>query len=168
MRSEHPPALRREDPRADELEALLALEDGGCRIPREPVVETARARPGARIGPYRLDRLIGEGGMGQVWLAARADGLYERKVALKLLRPALADPRLRQRFDREREILARFAHPHIARLLDAGIDGRAAYLALEYVDGEPLTTIASRASSTRARLTCSARSAKRSATRTPT
>ncbi len=99
------------------------------------------ARPGARIGPYRLDRMIGEGGMGQVWLATRADGLYERKVALKLLRPGLVDPRLRQRFDREREILARFAHPYIARLLDAGIDRDGQpYLALEYVDGEAITT----------------------------
>ena len=78
--------------------------------------------------------------MGQVWLAARADGLYERKVALKLLRAGLADPKLRQRFDREREILARFAHPYIARLLDAGIDrDDQPYLALEYVEGEPIT-----------------------------
>src|SRR5690606_18846000 len=107
----------------------------------EPVVELPTgAHPGARIGPYRLERLLGEGGMGQVWLAARADGLYERRVALKLLRPGLADPRLRQRFDREREILARFAHPYIARLLDAGIDREGQpYLALEYVQGEPLT-----------------------------
>ena len=123
MRSEHLGALRREDPGlAGELERLLALEEGDPDFLAEPVVELpSGARPGARIGPYRLDRLIGEGGMGQVWLAARADGLYERKVALKLLRPGLADPKLRQRFDREREILARFAHRYIARLLDAGI-----------------------------------------------
>ena len=143
QRSEHLAALRREDAAlADELAKLLALEEGDAEFLAEPVVEMPNgARPGARIGPYRLDRLIGEGGMGQVWLATRADGLYERKVALKLLRPGLADPRLRQRFDREREILARFAHPYIARLLDAGIDKDGQpYLALEYVDGEPLTS----------------------------
>ena len=142
QRSEHLAALRREDAAlADELAGLLALEADDEAFLSEPVVELPTgARPGARIGPYRLERPIGEGGMGQVWLAARADGLYERKVALKLLRPGLADPRLRQRFDREREILARFAHPYIARLLDAGIDKDGQpYLALEYVEGEPLT-----------------------------
>lgn len=75
-----------------------------------------------------------------MWLAARADGLYQRRVALKLLRPGTADSNLRLRFSRERQILARLAHPHIARLLDAGIssDGLP-YLALEYVEGEPIT-----------------------------
>ncbi len=143
QRSEHLAALRREDAAlADELEKLLAMEEGDADFLAEPVVDVPNgARPGARIGPYRLDRLIGEGGMGQVWLAARADGLYERKVALKLLRPGLADPKLRQRFDREREILARFAHPYSARLLDAGSDRDGQpYLALEYVDGEPITS----------------------------
>ena len=142
QRNEHLAALRREDAAlADELEKLLALEEGDAEFLAEPVVEVPNgARPGARIGPYRLDRLIGEGGMGQVWLAARADGLYERKVALKLLRAGFADAKLRVRFDRAREILARFAHPYIARLLDAGIDRDGQpYLALEYVDGEPIT-----------------------------
>ncbi|MEO5961869.1 MAG: serine/threonine-protein kinase, partial [Thermomonas sp.] len=143
QRIEHLAALRREDSvLADELQHLLTLEEDDADFLAEPVVELPNgARPGARIGAYRLDRMIGEGGMGQVWLAMRADGLYEGKVALKLLRAGLADPRLRQRFDREREILARFAHPYIARLLDAGIDRDGQpYLALEYVDGEALTT----------------------------
>ncbi|HYM86789.1 MAG TPA: serine/threonine-protein kinase, partial [Pseudoxanthomonas sp.] len=75
-----------------------------------------------------------------VWLASRADGLYQRKVALKLLRPGLADPNLRLRFSREREILARLAHPNIARLLDAGIGSEGQpYLALEYVEGISIT-----------------------------
>ena len=143
QRGEYLAVLRCKDPAlAGELETLLALEESEAGFLAEPVVEVPNgAHPGARIGSYRLDRLIGEGGMGQVWLAMRADGLYERRVALKLLRPGLADPRLRQRFDREREILARFAHPLIARLLDAGIhrDGQP-YLALEYVDGEPITS----------------------------
>src|SRR5690606_18430979 len=72
---------------------------------------------------------------------SRADGLYQRRVALKLLRPGLADTDLQLRFARERQILARLTHPHIARLLDAGStrDGQP-YLALEYVEGEAITT----------------------------
>ena len=101
--------------------------------PGQPQVNTL-------VGPYRMEVLLGEGGMGMVWLAARADGLYQRKVALKLLRPGLADPNLRLRFSREREILARLAHPNIARLLDAGIGSEGQpYLALEYVEGIPIT-----------------------------
>ncbi|MFD0740151.1 protein kinase [Lysobacter koreensis] len=126
---------------ADELESLIALEDGHEDFLSEPLIPPLAAlRPGSEIGPYRLERMLGEGGMGQVWLAARADGLYQRRVALKLLRPGLADPNLRLRFTRERQILARLAHPHIARLLDAGISAEnLPYLALEYVEGEPIT-----------------------------
>ena len=135
-------AHRKDDPAlADELERLLRMEADDATFLSEPVVERpADAGAGSRLGPYQLERLLGEGGMGQVWLASRADGLYERRVALKLLRPGLAGTSLRQRFDRERDILARFAHPFIARLLDAGIarDGQP-YLALEYVEGEPIT-----------------------------
>jgi len=135
-------ALRAQEPDlADELEALVALEEGRESFLAEPVMAPHRGvLPGGEVGPYRLERLLGEGGMGQVWLAARADGLYQRRVALKLLRPGLADTNLRLRFTRERQILARLAHPHIARLLDAGVshDGLP-YLALEYVDGAPIT-----------------------------
>src|SRR5690606_23886397 len=91
-------------------------------------------------GAYRLERLLGEGGMGQVWLASRADGMYQRRVALKLLRPGLVETGLLVRFQREREILARLAHPNIGRLLYAGLsDDSKPYLVLEYVEGEPLT-----------------------------
>src|SRR4249919_2323996 len=102
-------------------------------------------QPGQEIGPYRLVMLLGEGGMGQVWLASRADGLYQRRVALKLLRPGLGDAGLRPRFTRERQILARLGHAHIARLLDAGVsqDGQP-YLALDYVHGEAITEYAQR------------------------
>ncbi|MHB8912251.1 MAG: serine/threonine-protein kinase, partial [Lysobacter sp.] len=134
--------LRANDgPLADELAALIALEDSHEDFLSQPVMPPAVGlRPGSEVGPYRLERQLGEGGMGQVWLAARADGLYQRRVALKLLRPGLADPNLRLRFTRERQILARLAHPHIARLLDAGISGdHLPYLALEYVEGEPIT-----------------------------
>ncbi|GAB3382077.1 serine/threonine-protein kinase [Lysobacter fragariae] len=133
--------LRAEDPvLAVELEALIALEEERTDFLAEPLVSTRGAMPGMEVGPYRLERMLGEGGMGQVWLAARSDGLYQRRVALKLLRPGLTDANLRLRFTRERQILARLAHPHIARLLDAGVtaDGLP-YLALEYVDGEPIT-----------------------------
>ncbi len=135
-------SLRADDPRlAEDLEGLLALEEGQEDFLAEPLVaQLPRAREGAMVGPYRLERLLGEGGMGQVWLASRADGLYQKRVALKLLRPGIADPNLRLRFTRERQILARLEHAHIARLLDAGISGETQpYLALEYVEGEPIT-----------------------------
>ena len=135
-------SLGEDDPAlANELEGLLGLEDGQEDFLSEPVVsQLPLARTDAVIGPYRLERMLGEGGMGQVWLASRADGLYQRRVALKLLRPGLADPGLRLRFTREREILARLEHAHIARLLDAGISAdNQPYLALDYVDGEPIS-----------------------------
>jgi serine/threonine-protein kinase len=95
---------------------------------------------GREIGPYRVLRPIGRGGMGTVWLAERADGLFERKVALKLVHPVLVGSVLAERFARERAILAGLEHPHIARLLDAGVTpGGQPYLALEYVEGTPLT-----------------------------
>lgn len=133
--------LRTDDPSlAVELERLLELDRSQDNLLDTPLVETQGVRAGATVGPYRLDRLLGEGGMGQVWMASRADGLYQRRVALKLLRPGLANPDLRLRFTREREILARLEHAYIARLLDAGIsqDGQP-YLALDYVDGEAIT-----------------------------
>ena len=135
-------SLREEDPKlAEDLAGLLALEEEGDDFLSQPLIAPLPgARPDALIGPYKLERLLGEGGMGQVWLASRADGLYQRRVALKLLRPGLADPNLRLRFTRERQILARLGHPHIARLLDAGISAdNQPYLALDYVDGEPIT-----------------------------
>src|SRR5688500_17445212 len=134
--------MHEEDPQlASELEALLRLELEREDFLSEPLVAPLPGpRIGVEVGPYRLERLLGEGGMGQVWQAARSDGLYQRRVALKLLRPGLADPNLRLRFTRERQILARLEHPHIARLLDAGISGDGQpSLALEYVDGQPIT-----------------------------
>ncbi|HVQ33735.1 MAG TPA: serine/threonine-protein kinase [Lysobacter sp.] len=134
--------MREEDPQtAEDLEALLKLDSDREDFLSEPLVAPLPGpRPGVEVGPYRLERMLGEGGMGQVWLAARADGLYQRRVALKLLRPGLVDPNLRLRFTRERQILARLAHPHIARLLDAGLSGdHQPYLALEYIEGEPIT-----------------------------
>jgi serine/threonine protein kinase/TolB-like protein/Tfp pilus assembly protein PilF len=94
---------------------------------------------GERIGPYRLIRQLGAGGMAEVWLAQRADGAFKRELALKL--PMLSGPRkdLASRFTRERDILAALEHPNIARLYDAGVSPEGLpYLAMEYVSGQPL------------------------------
>ena len=95
---------------------------------------------GERVGPYRLEREIGQGGMGEVWLATREDGQLKRRVALKLPMLSVRRNVLVQRFSRERDILGSLAHPNIARLYDAGLaeDGQP-YLALEYVEGEFVT-----------------------------
>jgi eukaryotic-like serine/threonine-protein kinase len=96
----------------------------------------AEPKPGELIGAYRLVSALGHGGMGMVWLAERADGRLKRQVALKLPRLAWGSA-LADRLARERDILATLAHPHIARLYDAGVDQRGRpYLAMEYVEGQ--------------------------------
>jgi serine/threonine-protein kinase len=93
----------------------------------------------AEVGPYRLLKELGRGGMGAVWLAERSDGSLKRQVALKLPHSSLPQKQLAERFGRERNILAGLGHPHIARLYDAGVtpEGRP-WLALEYVEGRTL------------------------------
>ena len=92
---------------------------------------------GKQIGAYTLDRLIGRGGMGEVWLAARSDGRFEGRCAIKFLDRLIARPRVADRFRHEGRLLARLGHPNIARLLDAGsTDDGHQFLVLEYVDGE--------------------------------
>ena len=81
---------------------------------------TIRAVIGISIGPWRLDRLIAEGGMGAVYLAHRDDGAYTQNVAVKLIRPLLLDADAIRRFERERQILAQLQHPNIAQMLDGG------------------------------------------------
>jgi serine/threonine protein kinase len=105
--------------------------------------ENARESEGRRVGPYRLVREIGRGGMGAVYLAARDDQQYESEVAIKLVRPGLDTEFILKRFRRERQILARLQHPNIARLLDGGTteDG-VPYLVMEYVDGSWITRYA--------------------------
>ncbi|MBW8844421.1 MAG: protein kinase [Burkholderiales bacterium] len=93
---------------------------------------------GQTLGPYLLERQLGQGGMGTVWLARRADGRFEGQVAVKFLMAGLLGRGDAGRFAREGEILARLSHPHIARLLDAGMHGQQPYLVLEYVDGQPI------------------------------
>lgn len=95
---------------------------------------------GQSIGPYRLLRELGRGGMGEVWLAEGADGALQRQVAIKIAQFSTNRRALARRFARERDILAQLTHPQIARLYDAGITAEGLpYLVLEYVDGDPLT-----------------------------
>lgn len=90
-----------------------------------------------RIGPYRIVRALGDGGMGSVWLAERADQRFEQLVAIKVV--GVRSAGLLERFDAERRILARLDHPNIARLFDGGeTDDGLPYLVMEYVEGAPV------------------------------
>ncbi len=129
---------------ADGGEASLAFDQaiaaGAAHVldEIEPAM-SADSLAGTMLGPWRLERPIGRGGMAEVWSAHRADGQFEQGVALKLLKRGMDSDELVARFRRERQILARLDHPAIARLLDGGVapDGRP-YLVLERVDGEPI------------------------------
>ncbi len=93
----------------------------------------------SRIGPFRIVKPIGRGGMGRVYLAERADGSFQQQVALKLLNRSDHSDRVAQRFQMERQILARLQHPNISRLLDGGVTSSGApYFAMEYVEGKPI------------------------------
>jgi serine/threonine protein kinase len=91
----------------------------------------------AQVGPYRLVRLLGRGGMGSVHLAERDDA-FRKQVAVKLLRQDLDTPELVARFQAERQILASLEHAGIARLLDGGAASGRPYLVMEYVEGQPI------------------------------
>ena len=102
-------------------------------------VAEAEDRAGARLGPYRLVREIGHGGMGAVYLAERVDGQFEHRVAVKVVAAGGIREDLRHRLRHERQILASLQHPHIARLLDGGVsDEGVPYLVMEYVEGVPI------------------------------
>ena len=133
-----------------ELERWFAVDARlGAFLETPPgLVAEARAEniadeaPG-HFGPWRVLRSLGAGGMGEVWLAERADGEYEQRAAIKQV--AYPTPGLLQRFRQERQILARLEHPHIARLIDGGVDARGApYFAMEYVEGVTITAFARR------------------------
>ena len=96
-------------------------------------------REGMQIGAYRVIRELGAGGMGVVYLCERADGLYQRRLALKLLRPTHNSAAMRERFSAERVILAKLDHENIARIVDGGTtaDGLP-YLLMDYVEGVPI------------------------------
>ena len=92
-----------------------------------------------RVGAYEIDRLIGRGGMGAVYVAHRADGTFDKQVAIKLIDLPLATDLFRERFRMERQILAGLNHPLIARLLDGGVTcDQEPFLVMEYVDGVPI------------------------------
>jgi serine/threonine-protein kinase len=95
--------------------------------------------PGQMLGAYTLERPIGHGGMGSVWLARRADGRFEGRVAIKLMNAAVRAHISAERITREGQILARLSHPNIARLIDAGVTAQGQpYLVIEYIDGEEI------------------------------
>src|SRR6266540_1748002 len=118
-----------------------------------PIKKTARAvaaappdePAGQRIGPYRLTRLIGHGGMGAVYEAVRADDEFQQRVAIKLIKRGMESDFARERFLRERQILASLDHPHIARLLDGGTTAEGQpYFVMEFVAGETITAYCNR------------------------
>lgn len=105
----------------------------------EPSAGPYESLVGQRLGPYKLTRSLGSGGMGDVYLAERADDEYQSQVAIKIVRAGLISSQVRSRLRVERQILASLTHPNIARLLDGGTaaDGTP-YLVLEYIEGEPI------------------------------
>ncbi|HEX6106729.1 MAG TPA: serine/threonine-protein kinase [Gemmatimonadales bacterium] len=135
------PALRRQ------VESLLRadaaatgfLEVEGRRVADLPAEGAERGAAGHEIGPYRVVRELARGGMGVVYLAGRADGQPDQRVALKLVRKGLDSDRIHRRFLAERRILGRLDHRNIARLLDGGItDDGQPWFAMEFVEGSTI------------------------------
>lgn len=125
-----------------ELDELLRTYDGSQEFLERPailndsVLNAGSALAGQRLGSYSLVRQVGEGGMGVVYEAVRADGEFDRRVAIKVVKLWLKSERENARFRAERQILARLDHPNIARLIDGGTtsDGLP-FLVMEFVDG---------------------------------
>src|SRR5215472_16035365 len=134
------PALRRD------LELLLACDQGADTFLEGAVIDAASSvlkslglSPGQRIGPYRVLTVIGQGGMGLVYLAERADGKFEQRVALKVLQSGPDQPFVAEQLQQECRILASLEHPNIARVLDADVtENGVPYFVMEYVDGQPI------------------------------
>lgn len=128
-----------------EVQKLLGLEARADEaldsraVPGSMLRETLTPKPPETIGAYRILREVGHGGMGVVYLGERADGEFTKQVAIKLITRGRPDAGLERRFRRERQILAQFEHPGIARLLDGGAteDGQP-YFVMEYIGGLPL------------------------------
>ena len=127
--------LRDLDESADFLEEPLGISASAVAL-----VDESRQAIGRMIGPYRIVREIGRGGMSAVYLAERADDIYRKQVAVKLVWPGLMTDEIERRFRQERRILAMLDHPNIARLFDGGVteDG-CQYVVMEYIVGEPIT-----------------------------
>jgi serine/threonine-protein kinase len=143
-------ACRRQNPElAQAVVRLLAADRAAEQFMEGPAAawlsaecdesSATTSRPPAHVGSYRVLELLGRGGMGEVFVAERADGQFEQQVALKLLRKGLDSDEILARFRRERQILARLDHPNVARLLDGGSsdDGRP-YFVMERVRGVPI------------------------------
>ncbi|MGE0103374.1 MAG: protein kinase [Blastocatellales bacterium] len=130
--------LRDYDEAGDFLEESALVESGLDGL--DPGYEIGR-----RIGPYRIIGEIGQGGMGAVYLAERADEAYEKRVAVKMVWPGGARSEINRRFNIERRVLAALDHPNIARLLDGGVteDGWS-YVVMEFIDGLPITEYCNR------------------------
>ena len=146
---------------ADHLSRMLEADAGDSSFVEGIIADSARdavgldeALIGERFGPYRLERIIGYGGMGAVFLGSRADDEFRQVVAIKTIRAGRESPGGLERFRREREILARLDHPGIARLVDGGTGPRGVpFVAMEYIEGVPLMThLAERRTPLRARL----------------
>jgi non-specific serine/threonine protein kinase/serine/threonine-protein kinase len=130
----------------EEIDSLLAAYDraDGLSSPAFPMTPIRDAEPHDAIGPYQLIRKIGEGGMGQVWLAEQSEPI-RRQVALKLIRSGFFDDGLLRRFQAERQSLALMDHPTIAKVFDAGATAEGQpYFVMEFVPGEPITTYCDR------------------------
>jgi eukaryotic-like serine/threonine-protein kinase len=120
----------------------LAREATEVSAPRTPLPQLGGAETeldeGDRLGAWRLERRLAKGGMGAVYLAERADGHFEQRAAIKLIR-GVPNAEMLTHFTRERQILATLQHPNIARLLDGGATPTGQpYLVMEYVEGEPI------------------------------
>jgi eukaryotic-like serine/threonine-protein kinase len=134
-------SLRGRDDLIEEARALLSYESADD-APLH-VLANLGDWAGQRVGPYVIVAKAGEGGMGVVWRARRADGQFERDVAIKFLQTLAPGALTLERFRKERDILARLDHPNIARLLDAGLAGeRQPFLVLDWVDGKPIDVYA--------------------------
>lgn len=127
--------------RTEVLSLLMSHQQAGSQFLNSPIAAPAPepSRVGRRIGPYLVQELIAHGGMGEVFAAVRADGQYEKRVAIKLVRSGFDSGLIVDRFRTERQILASLVHPNIAQLLDGGTteDG-IPYLVLEFVEGLPI------------------------------
>lgn len=131
---------RREEASGDPNRSPDSTEVGVIdELIREQSISTDATGMITDLGPWRLTRELGRGGMGTVWLAERSDGAFRMKAAVKLIRADSRQPNFVGRFRRERQILADLEHPYICRLLDGGTSPTGdPYLVMEYVDGKPL------------------------------
>lgn len=132
-----------------EVESLLSARAEGSAFLQQPLQITSSGgvltellggtAVGAQLGPYRIVRLLATGGMGAVYLAERIDEVFQKQVAIKLIRPGVWGSDAILRFRIERQVLADLEHPGIARLIDGGsTHGNLPYFVMEYIDGVPI------------------------------